>query len=280
MPPCPPKQPALPKNAQAFRERYGPWVLVAGASEGLGAAFAHALAARKLNVALVARRQPLLESLAQALAAEHGVETRVIAADLAADRAAADLADVCDSLDLGLLIYNAAFSVIGPFLDAEAERHLQEINVNCRTPMHLTHRLGRRFIERGRGGVVLMSSLAGLQGSPLVANYGATKAYNLVLAEGLWDEWRAQGVHVLASCAGSTRTPNFEKSLPDAAAGPPGQIMDPAAVAELTLAALGRGPSFIPGRGNRLASLFLHRLMPRRVAVRIMGRSMRGLYKV
>ena len=271
---------AMVRNAEAFRARYGPWAVVAGASEGLGAAFSRALAGRGLNLVLVARRQEVLEGLADELTRAHGIVARAVVADLAARDAAREVVRACADLDAGLLVYNAAFSVIGSFLASDVDEHVREIRVNCRTPMMLAHAFGQRFVARGRGGVILMSSMAGFQGTPLVANYGATKAYNLVLAEGLWDEWRGLGVDVLASCAGSTRTPNFEKSLPTPGSAPPGPIMDAADVAEQTLGALGRGPTFIPGRGNRVASLLLHRLLPRRTAVRIMGRSTRRLYEL
>jgi short-subunit dehydrogenase len=124
---------------------------------------------------------------------------------------------------------------------------------------------------------VLMSSLSATQGSPLIANYAATKAYNLVLAEGLWDELRACGVDVLACCAGATTTPNYLASAPRRGAGTRSAISPQVVVAE-TLAALGKRPSVIPGRFNRLAAFLMRRLLPRRTTITIMGRTMREMY--
>ena len=112
-----------------------------------------------------------------------------------------------------------------------------------------------------------MSSLAGFTGSPGIAVYGASKGFNLVLGEALWHELGASGVSVLACCAGAVRTPSYIRSGRGRAPG----LLEPAAVAEETLRALGHGPLVIPGRFNRFASIFLRRLLPRRAAIAIMA---------
>jgi len=127
---------------------------------------------------------------------------------------------------------------------------------------------------RGRGGIILMSSLTGSQGTPLVATYAATKAFNLVLAEGLWDELKERGIDVLACRAGATRTPGFEASKP--ASGAP--LMEPGPVVAETLAALGRGPSVVPGALNRIAALLMGHALPRRAAVHVISRMTRRMY--
>jgi short-subunit dehydrogenase len=257
-----------------FREKYGPWALVAGASVGLGAAFATELARRKLNLILLARRAEPLEALATRLRGAFGVDVRTVAADLG-DRASAEL---CEKLarehEIGLLVYNAAYSKIGQFLDGTLEDHLRTVDVNCRGPVALSLALGRPMAERKRGGIVLMSSLAGSQGTPMVATYGATKAFNLVLAEGLWEELRRHGVDVLACRAGATRTPGFEASQPTGST----PTMDPEPVVHQALSALGGGPSMVPGTFNGFVAFILGRLLPRRVAVSIMGSATRKLY--
>jgi short-subunit dehydrogenase len=132
---------------------------------------------------------------------------------------------------------------------------------------------------RGRGGIVLMSSLTAFQGTPLVASYGATKAFNLVLAEGLWDELREHGVDVLACCAGATLTPGYRRATPE---GPTAffapKAQDPADVAREAIGALGRNAFLIPGRGNRVVSFVMRRLLSRRRAVATIGREMRRRY--
>ena len=253
-----------------FAERYGAWAVVAGASEGLGEALARGCASRGLNVVLIARRVELAQQLADDIAATTGVQTRALQADLAdrddLDRILADLAGI----DVGLLIYNAAFSVVGPFWNFDIETHLKEIDVNVRGPLVLSHGFGERFRARGRGGIILMSSMGALQGMVRVANYSATKAYNMVLAEGLWAELRDDGVDVLVSCAGATRTPNYVASEPEDANVP---VQEPEQVATETLNALGKKPTLFPARVLR----FTHFLAFAALTVRFLPREWPGL---
>lgn len=260
-----------------FRERYGPWAVVAGASEGLGAEFGRLLAARGLNLVLVARRGELLRELAGEISREHGVLARDITLDLASPDAATRIAEACADIEVGLLVYNAAVSALGPFFDVPFEIHLDELEVNCRRPLELVHHFGASMRERGRGGILLMASLAGSQGSPRIAHYGATKAWNRIFAEGLWGELREHGVDAMACCAGATRTPRYLAERPvDHGAGYVPE-MEPAEVAAEALAKLGRAPSMIPGRINRVASLVMQRLLPRRSAIELMGRASRSI---
>ncbi|MGO9830399.1 MAG: SDR family NAD(P)-dependent oxidoreductase [Myxococcaceae bacterium] len=259
---------------QAFRERYGPWALVAGASAGLGEAFARALAARGLHLLLLARRPKALEALAMDIRARYGVEVLVEAADVGEADMAERVERLASGLEVGLLVYNAAHSVIGPFLEHPLDAQLRVIDVNCRGPLTLAHRLGGPMAQRGRGGLVLMTSLAGSQGGPLLASYAASKAFNLVLAEGLWAELRAKGVDVVACRAGATRTPGYASSHPKKSI----RLMEPDVVVEQTLRALGHKSSLVPGLLNRLAAFALVRLFPRRTAIWLMGRATRELY--
>ena len=250
---------------RTFNHKYGPWAVVAGASEGLGAAFAGALADRGCNLLLLARRAEVLEAVAAPLRAR--VEVRTAAVELASADLAEQLTLLTADLDVGLCVYNAAFAPLGPFLEQSLADKQRVLDVNCRGPMIAAHVFGERLARRGRGGILLMSSLTALAGSPFVAAYGASKAFSLSLGEALWFELAPRGVDVLVCCAGATRTPGFLRSSgPDAP-----RTMAPAEVAEEALAALGGPPSMVPGRFNRLASLLLARLLPRRAAVRIMG---------
>jgi len=263
---------------ERFRAKYGPWAIVAGASEGLGAEFARQLAARGLHVALVARRPEPLRERADALAREHGVETLAVPLDLAGSDVWPRLAEAIGRRDVGLLVYNAAASLVGPFLGQRLEDKLRVVDTNCRTPIVLCHELGQRLAARGRGGVLLVTSLAGRQGTALVAAYGASKAFQLVLGEALWDELRANGVDVVAACAGATDTPGYQASQPRAGTFASGK-MAPEAVVREALAALGRGPSMVAGHANRATAFLLGRLLPRAAAVRLMGRGTRALYE-
>jgi len=261
-----------------FPVRYGPWALVAGASEGLGAAFATQLASNKLNLVLVARRKEPLEALASQLAREHAIEVRTIALDLSHDDSASIIAEQTEDLEIGLLVYNAAASFVGPFFEQPLQDHLNEVMINCRSTLTLVYLLGERMLKRRRGGIVLMSSLSSAQGSALVANYAATKAYNRILAAGLWEEMRTQGVDVLACSAGPISTPGYIASLPASSKRSVGMALSTYTVVSETLAGLGRGPFVIPGRQYRLANFVMQRLLPTRFVIKIMGRVMRGMY--
>ncbi len=253
-------------STSEFSQRYGPWALVAGASEGLGEQFSRQLAARGLNVVLVARREEVLREVAGAIEKDFGVEARCCAVDLAGADAVPAIEAATSDLEIGLLVYNAAVSIVGPFFAEPLEGHLTELEVNCIKPLALLHLFGRPMRERGRGGVLLMSSFASLQGSPNIAHYSATKAWSRILAEGLWGELREAGIDVLACCAGATRTPGYLTHRPESTGGFVPE-MEPADVAEQALTHLGSVPSMVPGAKNRLAAFFMQRLLSRRAAV-------------
>lgn len=266
---------SLFRRPGSLRTTYGPWALVAGASAGIGAEFATQIAAAGLNVILVARRAEPLEELAASLREAHGVEVRTASIDLAAPDLLERARACAEGLEVGLLVYNAAYSLIGPFLGQTLEDKLRIIDVNCRGPVVLAHEFGAAMVARKRGGIILMSSMAGSQGAPIVATYGASKAFDRVLAEGLWEELGAHGVDVLACCAGATRTPTYEASKP---VGNPPFMMESGPVVRESLLALGTTPSFVPGMGNRAAAFVMERLFPRSVAIRTIGKETRKMY--
>ena len=256
-----------------FPMRYGRWAVVAGASEGLGEAFATELAKRGMQLVLVARRAQVLEAVATRLRNEHGVEVRILALDLASPKLAESLSAATADLELGVVIYNAAFVPVAPFLELEDDALDQLVDVNVRGPLTFLRTLLPVMRERGRGAVVLMSSLAGMQGSPRLATYAASKAFNTVLGESLWHELREDGIDVLVSCAGATTTPRYLKSTDRI---PPG-TMTPDAVARETLDAVGKGPRVVPGTLNRFFGVLFDRLLPRRTAIRLMAENTKDL---
>jgi uncharacterized protein len=258
----------------AFVEKYGPWAMIAGASEGIGEAFAVELAGRGLNLVLVARREQPLNGLAARLQSQFRIQTRTVVLDLGDAALAEKITSATRELEIGLVVYNAAQSFIGSFLAQPLAEKLRIVDVNCRGPLILADIFGRAMAARGRGGVILLTSLAALQGSPLIATYAASKAFNLVLGEALWDELGRAGVDAIACCAGATRTPGFERSKPRGGPTP----MDPAQVPVEALAALGRRPSVVVGWFNRFAAFVMVRLFPRKTAVTIMGSQARRMY--
>lgn len=264
--------------ATDFAARFGPWALVAGASEGLGRAYAEALASRGLKLLLVARRGDALEEVAASLRTAHGVEVATAVLDLGAPDLPEVLPQAMGDREIGLLVFDAARTHLEDFHEADLSNHLGIVDVNCRGPLTLCHALIPPMRQRGRGGILLMSSMSSMQGSALIASYAASKAFNNVLAESLWEENRSSGVAVMACMAGAISTPSYLANTPEhkqAKAMP----MAPEAVAEQALKALarGRGPLFVPGRMNRIVRAVMG-LFGSRARTRFFSRMTRDLY--
>ncbi|MCY4477161.1 MAG: SDR family NAD(P)-dependent oxidoreductase [Gammaproteobacteria bacterium] len=254
-----------------FPECYGEWALVAGASEGLGAAFAEQLAARRMNVILLARRAKPLAELAGRLSAQYEVETRWEKLDLSGPDLASRFETVCGDVSPGLLVYNAALIPTGPFAEL-AQDTLEEIaQVNVLGPLTLVRALIDPMRERGRGAVVLMSSMSGLQGWPGLAAYSATKAFNTTLGEALWYELGGEGIDVVVSCPGAISTPGYFRNFGRESPG----MLPPDTVARATLDALGKGPRVVPGLLNRIGWQLITRALPRRPLIRLTGKMMK-----
>ena len=252
-----------------FADRYGPWAVVTGAGAGMGAAFVGELHARGLQVLLVDRD-------ADGLAAHAGAADRTLVLDLSGPGAADALTAAIDELDVGLLVSNAAISYTRPFLDETLDEKLAQLRLNVELPLRLVHHVVPALVRRGRGGVVLVGSLAGLRGTALEAGYAASKAWTIVLGESLWDELRDQGVDVMTLLPGTTNTPGFAASRPQPGLGT-SNVMEPADVVREGLDALGSTPSHIAGQANRDAEAFMASL-DRKEAVVTMGQVMRRMY--
>jgi len=236
--------------ASALAGRYGPWGIVAGGSDGIGSAFAHGLAARGMNVVLVARRKAVLEAAADDIRARHGVEVRTVSLDLAAPGALAELERETAALEPGLFVYNAGGDdSSAAFLDKDLATHLQLVQRNCASVLEAAYRFGGPMVARGRGALVLVTSGAAWAGGATLATYGATKAFDLLLAESLWAEWRGRGVDVLGLVLGATDTPSMRRFF-DPIGGYQGNVADPGDVAEEALGHLADGPTWIFGSAN------------------------------
>lgn len=249
-----------------LHSRYGGWALVTGASSGIGEALALAAAARGFPVVLVARRRDRLEALAARIAAEHRVETLVVAEDLSQRGACERVRDAIGAREVGLLVNNAGFGFSGRFAENDAEDDEQMIAVNCASVVRLTHLFLPAMLARGRGGVVVVASVAGYQATPWFAIYGATKAFDLFFAEALASELRGTGVEVVAVSPGETRTEFHER----AHAKRQFRGHEPSYVAEVALRALGRKDTVVPGLLNKVQSV-LARFFPRRFATGVTG---------
>jgi len=264
-------------NAPAFGKKYGPWAVVTGCAMGIGASFVEQLAARGLNLVLVDNQaEPVAE---QAGRLRSRVDVRECIVDLSdavqVSRALESMAD----LEIGLLVANAAHAATAPWLEIPLEDKLRQIQVNCVAVTQMVDILSRAMAQRGRGGIIMMSSMAARVGSPLVATYAATKAFDLILAESLWAELGEQGIDVLGVLPGATRTPGFEGSLGARAKVPSGlRIMESGDVVREALDALGRQPSIAAGSFNRFAGTLLQRFLPRKTAIGMMAKTTRAMY--
>jgi uncharacterized protein len=256
-------------SARPFAATYGPWALVAGGSEGLGAAFAHELARRGLHLVLVARRPDPLAATADLIRETTRAQVHTVTADLAAPGAIDLVAGATADRPVGLVVANAAMSPTGTFT-ASTEADVRAVaDLNCRASALLAHRFLPAMVERRRGGLILMSSLAGLQGVPGLAMYSASKAFLITLAQALWAENRGSGVDVIACCAGAVTTPGYRQATRRTAPG----ATTPEQVAAVALDALGHGFRVIPGPLNKVSTVALERLLPKRAAIAVFGRA-------
>ena len=245
-----------------FREQYGKWALITGASSGIGFEYSIQLAAKQLNVVMVARRADRLEALAKEIKRKYGVDTKVIAADLTTDAGIQVVKDGTQQLDIGLLVNNAGREDSGHFLRTSIDEALRTLDLNCRAPLQLTHHFAQLMVKRGKGGIIFMSSIVAFQGVPHIANYAATKAYDLIFAEGVAGELKPYNIDVTTVAPGFTKTElspalNFD--------GLPMRPMAPELVARKGINSLGRTRLTIPGAINKFLYLSGKYLQPRRI---------------
>lgn len=243
-----------------FAEKYGPWALVAGASDGVGAAFAEGLAERGVNVVLLSRRQQILDEVAAGISERTGVQTRTLAIDLAADGASTAIADATADLEVGTLVYCAgADPTFEPFLANPIGAAQSMVHRNCVVPMQLSHHFAPAMVARGRGGIVIFGSGAGFAGGPNMVAYGASKAFDMVFAEALWTEVHDKGVDVLGLILGKTDTPALRRlefsrgTIASEDEVPAGAVAVENVIAE-AFDNLANGPTWIVGEDMRAAA--------------------------
>lgn len=256
-----------------FAQTYGPWALVTGASSGLGECYARALAQRGLHLIVTARREERLRTLAEELRTEHGVHVDTVAADLLKPDALGPIEQAIEDRELGLIVCNAGFGASGRFHELDRERQIDMVRLNCEAPVRLLHALCPALIQRGRGGVIMLASTASFQCTPWMSVYGASKAFDLHLAEGLTVELGAHGIDVLSVCPGHTATEFHQVAgVEKAAVG--GAPADPVEVVEQSLRKLGRQMTWTHGRRNRWMG-FSTRLVPRSISAWAAGKILR-----
>ena len=262
----------------SLKHKYGNTALIAGGSEGIGGAFANHLAAEGIHLILIARNREKLEAYSEALRQKYEISVTSYAYDLAQKSSLQDIGEQLRHLKIDIFIYNAALSHIGAFEAKSPEFYSDLITTNISAPLQFVYQIAEQMKERKKGAIILMSSLAGFQGSGNVAVYAATKAFNLNLAEGLWYELRHYGIDVLACCPGATSSPNYVRTKPKKMGFLSPKVLTPAEVVREAFSSLGRTPSRITGFGNRLVAILMHRILPRKASVKMMGDATRDLY--
>ena len=176
---------------------------------GIGRAFSMEAAARGLNVVMIARGDETLQSTAAQVREQYGVQVRTLTADLANPDIGLIVEEATRDLSIGLFVYNAAVAPAGRFLDVPLDRQLLSVTINCAVPVILCNLFAPKMVERGRGGIGIVCSNGGLQGSVNFGTYNAGKAFEWILAETLWAELSNAGVHVNNIFVGPTSSPNY-----------------------------------------------------------------------
>lgn len=232
--------------------KYGPWAVIAGGSEGVGAEFARQLAESGINLVLIARKPGPLEETAESCRAL-GVEVRTMSLDLLDPQAVSQIAAATAELEVGLLIYNAGASTCNElFMEADLDEFGKVTDLNVTRMLALVQHYGRPMVTRRRGGILIVGSLAGYMGAWRHTIYAGAKAFSRMFAESLWLELREHNVDVLELVLGVTRTPAMERVGLNFDA--PGIVVnEPAEVAAEGLAHLADGPVWVAGGNARQA---------------------------
>ncbi|MDR1794024.1 MAG: SDR family NAD(P)-dependent oxidoreductase [Erysipelotrichaceae bacterium] len=225
-----------------FKEKYGPWAIVAGGSEGMGGEFSSYVASQGLNVVVIARNGAKVDAKVAALKSDFGVEAIGLPLDLGDLDAPARILEATKDLEVGMLIYNAGLAGLSPVQNLDLDYELYRLNVNVRSPLALTLHLCKAMVERKKGGIILLSSSGGVVGTPYIQTYSATKAYLFTFAEALWAELSDYGIDVLSVLPGNTIGQNYSDVPP----GTPG-FQTGRDVVEVAFDAFGKHPTVLSG---------------------------------
>ena len=262
-----------------FAERYGPWAVVAGASEGTGREFARAIAAQGVSCVLIARREGPLTALAAQIRSESGVECVTAAVDLSAVDACERIVAAVGAREVGLYVSNAGADSHGArFLDKDARTWMDLSQRNVMTTLQCCHHFAMPMRARRRGGLLLVNSGACYGGSSFLATYAASKAFVLCFAEGLWAELQPCGIDVLTLVLGKTDTPAHRALLIEKGMPIPADMASPIEVARVGLAQLPQGPIYNWGQPNDVAGYAPSSPDARRARIRLIDQHTRSTF--
>jgi hypothetical protein len=232
-----------------FKEKYGDWALITGATSGIGAELTSQIAAKGVNVLLVARKENELAMHAASLKERYGIEVETVSADLSTEDGINRVKKI--ERQIGLLVLAAGIEVNGAFEKTSLEQELKVIQLNVVATLQLTHHFSQSMVERGKGGILLIASLSGHMPNPYFSNYAGSKAYVLNLGASLYGELKPKGVDISVLSPGLTKTPMVADNGMDWSKTPM-KPMDPSIVAEVGLNGLGKQLLSVPGGKNKM----------------------------
>ncbi len=258
------------------KQQFGPWALVTGASSGIGAEFARQIAAAGINLALVARREALLNEVGQHIARDFGVQFRALTMDLSQEGFIPKLADHTKDLDIGLVVSNAGTANPGEFLKLDRQLLEQTLRLSTLSHLDIAHYFGRKLAARRRGGLILAGAMGAENGVPRMANDGAAKAYLHSLGEALHYEFKPLGVYVTVLAAGFTNTAVLEKFGFDPKTMPLKPMSVEQCVSEALSGLLKNRSRIVPGRLNRIMNALVPASLARKMEADMLGKGLAG----
>ena len=261
------------KERQRLKTKYGDWAIVTGASSGIGLELATQLATAGFNLVITSRHVDKLQDVEEQLKVNSNIQIKIIACDVSNKEGIDKIIQATQGINVGLLVVSAGYGTSGNFIDSSLHNEINMLTVNCEAVLSLTHYYSQQFVQKKRGGIILMSSMVAFQGTPYAANYAATKAYVQTLAEGLGVELKPHNVDVLAAApgpveSGFSQRANMKMSM----------SLTPQQICVPILKALGRKTTVLPGLLTKILVYSL-RTVPRWGKVKIMAKVMGGMTK-
>ncbi|MEH6344801.1 MAG: SDR family NAD(P)-dependent oxidoreductase [Bermanella sp.] len=262
-----------------FKQQYGQWAVVIGGTSGIGESLSDLIAQQGINIILVARQKSVLVSKANDLSHRFSVEVKTIQADLSDANDITKVIEQTQELDVGLFIPCAGLETHGALIDIPLEEELRLLQLNVISTLSLTRHFSQLFSNKGKGGILLVSSMSGHAPSPYTANYSGSKAYVLQLGLSLHWEMKQKGVDVTVLSPGFTTTP-MTKAFDELREGAenPFPVLTPNQVANEALNALGKQPLIIPGRKNRFMISIMRRVLTTVKGINLAGKMVEKVY--
>ena len=252
-----------------MKTTYGPWAFINGGSEGIGAEIGNTLAQNGINICMIARNASALEAQQRHLQETYGVEVIAKAMDLAKPNAVEEIIELTQGIEVGFYAHVASTSPLGPYLDASLDRHRQSLQVNVNSVSDLTYHFAQKMRTRGRGGIMLCSSMASLNAFPNNAQYAANKAYMRLLGEALWYELKQFDIDVLSLIISEVSTPALLRSGSELQGG--SKTLTPRQVVDESFSALGKQPSIVTGRRNRITAFVAKHFIPNKMMMKLLA---------